>query len=46
MNLTSVTINVENNWWGDASGPGLYDAQGPLDYTPWRTTPYVLPYVP
>jgi len=41
--------NVENNWWGDAAGPtGLSGdgVSGTVDYTPWRTTPYVLPYVP
>lgn len=41
--------NVENNWWGDAAGPGGPNGDGvaaTLDYTPWRTTPYVLPYVP
>jgi hypothetical protein len=43
------SINVENNWWGDAAGPDGPNGDGvapTLDYTPWRTTPYVLPYVP
>ncbi|MFL5384165.1 MAG: right-handed parallel beta-helix repeat-containing protein [Longimicrobiaceae bacterium] len=43
------SINVENNWWGDAAGPGGPNGDGAeatMDYTPWRTTPYVLPYVP
>jgi hypothetical protein len=43
------SINVENNWWGDAAGPNGPSGDGvgaTLDYTPWRTTPYVLPYVP
>lgn len=48
-NLDSATANVENVWWGDAAGPtgpAGDGVSGPLDYTPWRTTPYVLPYVP
>jgi len=43
------SVNVENNWWGDAAGPNGPSGDGvgaTLDYTPWRTTPYVLPYVP
>lgn len=42
-------ISADGNWWGDAAGPtgpngdGVFGAVG---YTPWRTTPYVLPYVP
>ena len=49
VNTTGVTLDVEDNWWGDASGPTGPNGDGvsgPLDYTPWRTTPYVLPYVP
>ncbi|HEU4886191.1 MAG TPA: right-handed parallel beta-helix repeat-containing protein [Longimicrobium sp.] len=41
--------NAEDNWWGDAAGPTGASGDGvsgPVDYTPWRTTPYVLPYVP
>jgi hypothetical protein len=47
-NVSGVTADVEDNWWGDAAGPlgtsgdGVYGG----DYTPWRTTPFVLPYVP
>ena len=43
------SIDVEDNWWGDAAGPNGPNGDGveaTLDYTPWRTTPYVLPYVP
>lgn len=47
--LSTYTGIVENNWWGDAAGPTGTNGDGvsgALDYTPWRTTPYVLPYVP
>ncbi len=40
---------AENNWWGDAAGPtgpAGDGVSGVVDFTPWRTTPYVLPYVP
>jgi hypothetical protein len=49
FSIAAGTANVEDNWWGDAAGPtgpSGDGASGPLDYTPWRTTPYVLPYVP
>lgn len=42
-------VNGEDNWWGDAAGPTGTNGDGvagTVDYTPWRTTPYVLPYVP
>jgi hypothetical protein len=45
----STLVNVEDNWWGDAAGPTGPNGDGvsgAVDYTPWRTTPYVLPYVP
>lgn len=54
-NHTAVLVNVEDNWWGDAAGPNGPNGDlfpddsiyyGPGDYTPWRTTPFVLPYVP
>jgi hypothetical protein len=49
-NLSSTyTVDGENNWWGDAAGPtgtGGDGFSGAVDYTPWRTTTYVLPYVP
>jgi hypothetical protein len=46
---TGDSMNAEDNWWGDAAGPTGPNGDGvsgPVDYTPWRTTPYVLPYVP
>ncbi|WP_420125288.1 right-handed parallel beta-helix repeat-containing protein [Longimicrobium sp.] len=49
LNSTGHNVDVKNNWWGSRSGPnspGGDGISGPLDYTPWRTTPYVLPYVP
>ncbi|MCP4684703.1 MAG: hypothetical protein GY867_04565, partial [bacterium] len=31
------TLNTENNWWGDGSGPGFSGDQilGNVDFTPW-----------
>jgi hypothetical protein len=49
MEDPSSPANGEDDWWGDAAGPTgpSGDGAGPsVDYTPWRTTPYVLPYVP
>ncbi|HET7464891.1 MAG TPA: hypothetical protein VFJ82_26850 [Longimicrobium sp.] len=48
-NFDTATADVTGTWWGDPGGPtapGADYAYGPLTYTPWRTTPYVLPYVP
>lgn len=45
----ATTLDVTGNWWGDAAGPTGPNgdgAVGALDYTPWRTTPFTLPYVP
>ncbi|MFA6475212.1 MAG: M4 family metallopeptidase [Patescibacteria group bacterium] len=48
LNVTSsITVTVENNWWGDSSGPynatanptGLGDnVSDHVDFTPWTTT--------
>lgn len=38
-----------DNWWGDAAGPtgpGGDGVSGAVTVSPWRATPYVLPYVP
>jgi len=42
-------VDVTGNWWGSADGPmgpGGDGVSGTLVYSPWRTTPFVLPYVP
>jgi len=41
QNTSSLTLNAEYNWWGDAAGPTLrigdYVSSN-VDFTPWRTT--------
>lgn len=46
--LAPATGDVENNWWrrGRTHGTNGDGVSGPLDYTLWRTTPFVLLYVP
>ncbi|HEU0012812.1 MAG TPA: right-handed parallel beta-helix repeat-containing protein [Longimicrobium sp.] len=45
----TLTADATGNWWGDPGGPtapGANGVTGSANYTPWRTTPVVLPYVP
>jgi hypothetical protein len=44
-----TSASATGNWWGSTggpSGPGGDGASGALVVSPWRTTPYVLPYLP
>jgi hypothetical protein len=48
-NVVSATADAAGNWWGSTGGPlgpGGDGVSGHVVYSPWRTTPYVLPYVP
>jgi hypothetical protein len=48
-NLTGASATATGNWWGSAGGPlgaGGDGVSGAVVYSPWRTTLYVLPYVP
>ncbi|HVH13980.1 MAG TPA: right-handed parallel beta-helix repeat-containing protein, partial [Longimicrobium sp.] len=49
QNDSGAQATATNNWWGSTGGPGGSGgdgASGPLNFTPWRTAPFVLPYVP
>jgi hypothetical protein len=49
-NLSGVSLNVENNWWGQASGPALgqiyVESPSQVDSAPWSTRDPCLPAVP
>ena len=36
-NQSSVSVNAENNWWGDPRGPNFYGdkTNGNIDFDPW-----------
>jgi hypothetical protein len=38
-NVSYLTVNAENNWWGSACGPADGYVVGPVDYNPWWLTP-------
>lgn len=43
------TSTAQHLWWGDAAGPTGTSGDGVaglVDYTPWLTSPYTLPFVP
>lgn len=47
--INGSTVSATGNWWGSARGPlseGGDGVAGQVAYNPWRTAPYVLPYVP
>ena len=37
VNLSTVTLDATNNWWGSIAGPGASQIGGPVDFTPWCT---------
>ena len=49
-NRSGVSLNVENNWWGQASGPALnqiyVEDPSQVDSDPWSTADPGLPVVP
>lgn len=48
-NLSETAVSATGNWWGSTGGPhgtGGDGAEGPMTVSPWRTTPFVLPYLP
>jgi hypothetical protein len=48
-NVVSATATATGNWWGSTggpTGPGGDGVSGAVVYSPWRSTPFVLPYVP
>jgi len=47
--LTNGPVDAENNWWGNAGGPGVggaNDILGNADYDPWLTEPVTKPVIP
>ncbi len=53
LNVSSITIDAENNWWGDSTGPyhpttnpgGLGNTVSDyVDYNPWLTSPGIEEY--
>jgi hypothetical protein len=49
VSTIDARTDLRGNWWGSAGGPNAPGGDGlwrDVLHSPWRTTPYVLPYVP
>jgi hypothetical protein len=47
--VPGINVTATGNWWGSTggpTGPGGDGVSGAVVYSPWRSSPFVLPYVP